>query len=89
MSPLRRTVDIALNFIIPTTIMLIVIWRLAQFFDYRFNLLYQASNLFRFLPDIGILMLVGTVPDYVQGVVKLWWVLRPRRQTAPKLATAA
>jgi CubicO group peptidase (beta-lactamase class C family) len=79
----RRTLDIALNFIIPTAILGIVTWQVAGFYGTRFNLIYQASNIFRFLPDIGILMVVGTLPDYAQGVIKLWWLLRERMQPRP------
>ena len=87
MSPARRRVDIALNFAIPTAIMGVVIWQMANFFGDRFNLLYQLRMVFRFLPDIGILMLVGTLPDYAQGLVKLWWVARGKRGSArPQLA---
>ncbi len=32
---------------------------------------------FRVLPDIGILMIVGTIPDYVQGLVKGAWLVFP------------
>jgi hypothetical protein len=27
------------------------------------------------LPDIAILCVVGTVPDYIQGVIKLVWAV--------------
>ncbi len=76
LSPARRRLDIGLNFAIPTAIMGVVIWQMAGFFGDRFNLLYQLRMVFRFLPDIGVLMLVGTLPDYAQGLVKLWWVAR-------------
>jgi hypothetical protein len=89
MSPTRRALDIGLNFSIPTAILAIVIWQLASFFGYRFNLLYQASMVFKVLPDVGILMLVGSVPDYAQGLIKLWWVLSGKLRPAPKLVTAA
>jgi CubicO group peptidase (beta-lactamase class C family) len=89
MSPLRYTLDIAANFIIPTTIMGVVVWQVAGFFDDRFNLLYQARMLFKVLPDIGILMLVGTVPDYAQGLIKLWWVSSGKVYRAPELVSAA
>ena len=88
MSPLRRGVDIALHFAIPTAILGVVAWQLARFFDYRFNLVYQASMIFKVLPDIAILMLVGTLPDYALGLIKLWWALSPRRQTARALVAA-
>ncbi|HEY0736092.1 MAG TPA: serine hydrolase [Herpetosiphonaceae bacterium] len=78
MTPRRRAVDIGLNFLIPSAILAVIIWRLALFFGDRFNLVQQAVMLFRVLPDIGVLMLVGTVPDYAQGLIKLWWwLLRP------------
>jgi hypothetical protein len=32
----------------------------------------------RGLPDICILMLVGSVPDYVQGIIKLVWAIGAR-----------
>jgi hypothetical protein len=44
---------------------------------------------FKVLPDIGILMIVGILPDYVLGVVKLWRALSPRRPSRPTLAAAA
>lgn len=72
----RRAVDIGLNFLIPSAILAVIIWRLALFFGDRFNLQQQTAMLFLALPDIGVLMLVGTVPDYAQGVIKLWWLLR-------------
>ncbi len=74
MSVAARAFDIALNFVIPTAIMSVVIWQSQQFFGYRFNLLYQARMIFQVLPDIGILMVIGIVPDYAQGIIKLGWL---------------
>jgi hypothetical protein len=88
-SLLALVLDIGLNFMIPTTILGIVIWQLTSFFGYRFNLLYQASMVFKVLSDIGILMLVGSLPDYGQGLIKLWWVLSGKLRRAPKLVTMA
>jgi hypothetical protein len=31
--------------------------------------------MFRSLPDISVLMIVGSIPDYVQGFIKLYWAL--------------
>jgi CubicO group peptidase (beta-lactamase class C family) len=72
----RRAVDIGLNFAIPTMITSVVIWQVAGFFGDQFNLVQQTAMLFRWLPDIGMLIVVGTVPDYLQGIVKLVWLLR-------------
>jgi hypothetical protein len=37
----------------------------------------------RTLTDITILMIVGSVPDYVQGFVKLYWLVsgKTRKET--------
>jgi len=77
MTAASRGFDIALNFIIPSAIIGIVLWQSAQFFGYRFNPAYQLRVLLQFqaLPDIGILMLVGTLPDYAQGLIKLCWLI--------------
>jgi hypothetical protein len=32
-------------------------------------------TMFRTLPDIAVLMILGSVPDYVQGFMKLVWLL--------------
>jgi hypothetical protein len=29
----------------------------------------------RTLPDITIIMILGSIPDYVQGFIKLFWAL--------------
>lgn len=78
----RRAWDIALSFIIPTVIFAVVLWQLKDFFSYRFNLVYQLTAVFRVLPDIGVLMIVGLLPDYLQGGIKLYLGLR-RQQAAP------
>jgi hypothetical protein len=50
------------------------------FYGDRFNLATTAAY-FRFgLPDVFILMLIGTLPDYIQGFTKLGWTLTGRRQ---------
>ena len=38
--------------------------------------------MFRALPGISLLMLVGSVPDYVQGFVTLFWVLTGKTRLA-------
>jgi hypothetical protein len=39
--------------------------------------------MFRALPDISVLMIVGSVPDYIQGFIKLFWAIK---QNKSKLA---
>ena len=66
----------AVSFIIPTAILIVVYTQSIGFFSDRFNLSYQVLMMFKALPDISILCLVSTVPDYVQGVIKLVWVVQ-------------
>jgi CubicO group peptidase (beta-lactamase class C family) len=75
-SPLKRARDVAINFIIPTMILIIVFTQIKAFWGDRFNLTYQLRVMFRTMTDISILMLLGSVPDYAQGLVKLSWTLR-------------
>jgi CubicO group peptidase (beta-lactamase class C family) len=74
----KRAGDVALNFIIPTAILIAVFSQVKGFFGDRFNLSYQLLVMFRTLTDISLLMVVGSVPDYVQGVVKLYWLVSGR-----------
>jgi len=74
-STLRKAWDVALSFLIPTVILLVVFNQIRAFYGYRFNLTYQLIIMSRTLGDIAVLMLVGSVPDYVQGWIKLFWVL--------------
>jgi CubicO group peptidase (beta-lactamase class C family) len=66
--------DIASSFLIPTLILVVVLGQVKAFLGYRFNLTYQMLIMFRTLPDIAVLMIVGSVPDYAQGFVKLYWL---------------
>ena len=75
-STLRKVWDVAVSFLIPTMILLVVFSQIKAFYGYRFNLTYQLIIMSRTLGDIAVLMLVGSVPDYVQGLVKLVWVLQ-------------
>jgi CubicO group peptidase (beta-lactamase class C family) len=77
--------EVALNFLIPTAILIVVFTQMRGFFGYRFNLVYMMKNLFAWLPDVGILMVLGSVPDYVQGFLKVAWILRgtKRRESDP------
>ncbi len=73
--------DVAISFIIPTVILVVVFSQIKGFFGTRFNWTYQILMMFRSLPDISILMIVGSVPDYIQGFIKLFWALcRKKKQ---------
>lgn len=74
-----RAVDIGLNFLIPSVIAAIVIWQVQGFYGYRFNLIYMLRMLFKALPDVGVLLVVGVLADYVQGVIKLFWLAVERK----------
>jgi CubicO group peptidase (beta-lactamase class C family) len=76
--PFKKVADVALSFIIPTAILILVYSQVKSFYGNRFNL---ATNLFYMgtgLPDVLILMVVGIIPDYIQGFTKLGWVLMNR-----------
>jgi CubicO group peptidase (beta-lactamase class C family) len=76
----KRIWDVAISFIIPTVILVVVFWQIKGFFGTRFNWTYQILLMFRTLPDIAILMIVGSVPDYVQGFIKLYWALNRKKK---------
>ncbi|PKM70482.1 MAG: hypothetical protein CVU93_01855 [Firmicutes bacterium HGW-Firmicutes-18] len=70
-SSTRRFVDVAISFIIPSCILLAVFFGVKDFYGHRFNLLINLFSLPTVLPDIFILMLVGIIPDYIQGMIKV------------------
>ncbi len=65
--------DIAISFLIPTVILIVVLSQVAAFYGYRFNLITTLAYLPGGNPDILILLLVGSLPDYIQGLIKLIW----------------
>jgi CubicO group peptidase (beta-lactamase class C family) len=81
----KKAWDVAISFLIPTIILVIVFNRVQSFMGYRFNFTYQMVTMFRTLPDIAILMVLGSVPDYVQGFMKLVWLLRGKAQQTQSL----
>jgi CubicO group peptidase (beta-lactamase class C family) len=82
MSPGKRALDIGISFIIPTVILIVVLTQVKAFYGDRFNLATTVAY-FRFgLPDVFILMLIGTLPDFIQGFTKLGWTLTGKRQPA-------
>lgn len=71
MSPLKLALDVAISFIIPVVIGLVVYSQVKGFFGTRFNFTYQMRFMFTTLPDIAVLMVVGLVPDLLQGLIKV------------------
>jgi CubicO group peptidase (beta-lactamase class C family) len=63
--------DIALSFLIPTVILVVVFTQVKGFYGYRFNLWPTLYNMRLVLPDVFLLMVVGILPDYIQGFFKL------------------
>ncbi len=68
----KRAWDVAISFIIPTAILIIVFWQVSGFYGSRFNLLTNLAYMRLGLPDVFLLMLIGTLPDYIQGLIKLY-----------------
>lgn len=75
-SPLKLAWDVAFSFLLPTLILIVVFSQVGAFYGNRFNLYTSLAYMRYGLPDIFFLMLVGTVPDYTQGVIKLYWAIR-------------
>jgi CubicO group peptidase (beta-lactamase class C family) len=78
----RKAWDVSVSFLIPTVILILVFSQIKAFYGYRFNLTYQMLIMSRTLGDITVLMLVGSVPDYVQGFVKLYWLVSGKTHNA-------
>ena len=74
LSPAKRIWDIAISFLIPIIITTVIFWQVSQFYGTRFNLISSVAYLRQSMPDIFILMLIGTLPDLIQGIIKviLW-----------------
>jgi len=71
----KKIWDTVISFLIPTVILFIVYSQVKAFMGTRFNFTYQMIAMSRMLPDIFILMIVGSIPDYIQGFVKLFWLV--------------
>jgi hypothetical protein len=71
----KKIWDTALSFLIPTVILVVIFSQLKSFYGYRFNLTYQMVMMSHTLMDITILMIIGSIPDYVQGFVKLFYLV--------------
>ncbi len=72
----RLFFDVAISFIIPSCILLAVFLGVRSFYGNRFNLLINLAYLPTVLPDVFVLMLVGTIPDYIQGFIKTALVMK-------------
>lgn len=68
----KRILDIAISFLIPVIITTIIFWQVSRFYGNRFNLVSSLAYMRQGMPDIFILMLVGTLPDLIQGFIKLF-----------------
>jgi hypothetical protein len=75
----RRAREVAVSFIVPTVILVAVFSQVKLFLGYRFNFTYQLQMMLTALTDLSVLLLVGTLPDYIQGAIKLAWVLGKSR----------
>jgi hypothetical protein len=71
--------DVAISFIIPTIILFVVFTQVQGFLGTRFNWTYQMGIMARTLPDITIIMFLGSIPDYAQGFIKLVWALTRKK----------
>lgn len=69
----KRVMSVAMSFLIPTVILIVVFSQFRAFYGNRFNLLTNIVYMPTGLPDVFILLfLVGTLQDYIQGITKLF-----------------
>ncbi|MBN1667560.1 MAG: serine hydrolase [Anaerolineales bacterium] len=87
MPSFKLALDVAISFLIPTVILVVVFSQIKAFYGMRFNLLPTLVNMRYVLPDITILMLVGSLPDYVQGLIKLMWIVQGRTSQPDRIET--
>lgn len=79
----KRILDVGLSFVIPTAILIVVFTQVKAFYGSRFNLLTNLAYLRFGLPDVFLLMLIGTLPDYIQGLLKIVLAAQPGRRKPP------
>ena len=70
--------DTTVSLLIPTIILVAVFGGIKTYFGYRFNWTYQLITMSRTLTDITMLMVIGSIPDYVQGITKVFWIVSGR-----------
>jgi len=85
MSKGKRIWDIGISFLIPTIILSVVLSQVSAFYGDRFNLWPTLVMLPFVLPDIFILMLVGSIPDYVQGITKIFLWRKAKHEYTPHI----
>jgi CubicO group peptidase (beta-lactamase class C family) len=83
MSKGKRIWDVGLSFLIPTVILVFVMIQVRGFYGDRFNLWPTLVSLRLVMPDVFLLMLMGSVPDYVQGIIKVILWHRHKQQLDP------
>lgn len=67
--------DVGLHFLIPTVILIITASQVVKIFGDRFNPSVISQVMVQMLPDMGLWLLVATLPDYGMGIYKLVGVL--------------
>jgi CubicO group peptidase (beta-lactamase class C family) len=67
----KRVWDVAVSFVIPIAILTVVFTQVGAFYRDRFNLLTSLAYMPFGMPDVFLLILVGTFPDLIQGIVKV------------------
>ena len=82
MSKTRKIWDVGISFLIPVIILAVVFSQVKSFYGNRFNLMTNLVYMRYGLPDIFILMLVGTLPDLIQGTIKLVWVIQGKTKNS-------
>lgn len=74
--------DITLSFLIPTAINVFVLIQIQGFYGDRFNLWPTLVTMRLVLPDVFLLMLIGVLPDYIQGFFKLFSLRKKNKSLA-------
>ena len=82
-SPLKQAWDVAFSFLLPTLILIVLLPQVKAFYGNRFNLVTSIVFLRSGLPDVFVLMVVGIFPDYLQGLIKLVWLLKKKTRVLP------
>lgn len=82
LSPIKLALDVTISFLIPTAILVVVFSQVKAFYGIRFNFLPTLVSMRYVLPDITILMLLGSLPDYIQGLIKLIWIAQGKTQAS-------
>lgn len=66
-----------LSHLLPAAVRLVIVFtQMRACFGNRFHLWTNFIMIRDSMPGVFVLMVVGTLPDYAQGLVKLGWALR-------------